>query len=80
MNKIDSMFSNEKTQGKHTPRAYTKHVHKEQHSHVDMYGKVYTCTHCGRQGHIAQYCYNRLKIKNNVWIRENINPQGPKKI
>jgi len=30
-----------------------------------MYDKVYTCTHCGRNKHLAQYYYSRLNVKND---------------
>jgi len=46
-----------------------------------MYGKVYTCAQCGRKGHLAYFCYTKLNMLNkNVWVRESINPIGPKKI
>ena len=80
MNKFASMFSKGKTQRKHTSHASNTH-HTHQHKHAFMYGKVYTCAHCGRKGHLAKFCYAKLNMQNkNVWVRESINPIGPKKI
>ena len=46
-----------------------------------MYGKVYTCAHCDRKGHLAKFGYAKLNMLNkNVWVRESTNPIGPKKI
>ena len=65
-----------KTQGTHISQEQNnKHIHKVQHTHAYMYGKVYSCTHCGRKGHLVQYCYIKLNFKNdNVWIRKVTNP------
>jgi len=29
-----------------------------------MYAHVYTCTHCGRKGHLAKFCYDKINILN----------------
>ena len=65
-NKISSLFPKWRTQGKSTPQSQnTKHIHKAQHTHGYIYGKVNSCTHCGRKRHLAQYCYSRLNFKND---------------
>ena len=65
----------------HKPRhTYTSHVH----SHNTMYAHVYTCTHCGRKGHLAKFCYDRLNDSNFtnkfVWVRKGTNPHGPNRV
>ena len=62
----------------HPPR----HTHAPHgHTHHHMYAHVYICTHCGRKGHLAIFCYDRLHTpnlaKNFVWVREDTNPHGP---
>jgi len=48
-----------------------------------MHARVYTCTHCGRKGHLVRFCFDRLNsinfANNNVWIPFVSNPRGPKK-
>ena len=49
-----------------------------------MHPKVYKCTHCGRKGHLAKFCYDKINILNfannkNVWVPYDANPRGPKK-
>ena len=66
------------------------HAHPPRHTHAPhghhpntMYAHVYTCTHCGRKGHLAKFCYDRLNTPNlakkYVWVREGTNPHGPKR-
>ena len=75
-------------QKKHTPYI---HVHPPQHTHTyhahthdPIYSTMLTCTHCGRTGHLAKFCYDRINAINfaskNVWVRKGTNPHGPKKI
>ena len=53
-------------------------------THDSIYANVYTCTHCGRAGHLAKFCYDRLNVLNfaskNVSVRKGANPYGPKKV
>ena len=80
MKKLDAMFSKEKTKGKHTSQAYTKHDHNTQHNHAYIFDKMCTCTDCGRKGHLAKFCDTKLNLKNkNIWVRESTNLVGPKK-
>ena len=65
----------------HPPR----HTHAPHgHTHQHMYAHVYTCTHCGRKGHLAKFCFDRIHVSNLankfVWVREGTNPHGPNKI
>ena len=81
MTKFASMFPKGKTQGKHTSHASNSHKHAHSHKHALMYGRIYTCAHCGRKGHLAKFCYAKLNMSNkNVWVQEDSNPKGPKKI
>ena len=43
--------------------------------------KIYSCAHCDRKGHLVKFCYAKLNMTNkNVYVQENTNPIGPKKI
>ena len=63
------------------------HVHKPRHTHAphvhthNMYAHVYTCTHCGRKGHLTKFCYDRIHDVNLankfVWVKKEANPHGP---
>ena len=59
--------------------AYAHHAH----THDFMYAHVYTCTHCGRMGHLAKFCYDRIHNSNFankfVWVK-GANPHGPNKV
>ena len=81
INKLDTMFPKGKTQGKHISFTHTKHDHNAYHNHTFIYGKVYNCTHCGRKGHLAKFCYSKLNLKaKNIWVREKTNPIRLKKM
>ena len=63
---------------------HTRHTHAP-HGHTHhMYAHVYTCIHCGRKGHLAKFCFDRLHDVNLankfVWVREGTNPHGPNKM
>ena len=72
---------------KHIPHI---HAHPSRHTHAyhahtrDLYAHVSTCTHCGRTGHLAKFCYDRINVSNFVnkfvWVRNGANPHGPKKV
>ena len=61
----------------------SRHTHASHGHHHHMYAHVYTCTHCGRKGHLARFCYDRLHDENLatnfVWVRKDTNPRGPKR-
>ena len=48
-----------------------------------MHPRVYKCTHCGRKGHLAKFCYVKINAMNfankNVWVPLDANPRGPKR-
>ena len=59
----------------HHPRhTHASHVH----AHHTLYAHVYTCTHCGRNDHLAKFCFDRIHDVNLankfVWVREGTNP------
>ena len=63
---------------------HIRHTHAPHvHTHNTMYAHVYTCTHCGRKGHLAKFCYDRIHdsnfINKFVWVRKGANPHGPKR-
>ena len=49
-----------------------------------MYAHVYTCTHCGRKGHLAKFCYDKVHDVNLankfVWVKKGANTHGPKRV
>ena len=77
---------------KQTPHIHAHHNHafayvaRHDHNHTHKHPKVYKCTHCGRKGNLAKYCYDKLDHFNfaknkNFWVPYNkTNPKGPKKI
>ena len=74
-------------------KKHTSHIHAHKsrrahasyvHTHDTIYAHVYTSTHCGRTGHLAKFCYDRIHNSNFankfVWVRKGANPYEPKKI
>ena len=64
---------------------HTRHIHAHHaHTHDSKYDHVYTCTHCGRKGHLAKFYYDRLntsKFANKfIWVRKGANPHRTKKV
>ena len=60
----------------HTSKTHTKHVHTPHihHAHKPYvhhahhafkYGRFYKCTYRGRNGHLANFCYDRINDTNN---------------
>jgi len=85
---LESLFQKKQVPHAH---AHTHHAHAyvahHDHNHTHKHHtKVYICTHCGRKGHLAKYCYDRLGHFNfakykNFWVPYNkANPKGPKKV
>ena len=81
--RLESMFCKE--------QVHPMHAHKPQHTHAShahthdtRYAHVYTCTHCGRKGHLARFCYDRVHNVNFankfVWVRKGTNPHGPNRV
>ena len=74
---------------KQTPHVHAHHSHayahfaRHNHTHTHMHLRVYKCTHCGRKGHLAKFCYDKINALNfankNVWVPYKTNPQGPKR-
>ena len=60
------------------------HMPHHVHPHATMYARVYSCTHCGRKGHLAKFYYDILSAlvfaNENVWVRRGTNPHGAKKV
>jgi len=90
--KIEAMFPKKQAHKKNAFHAHAhttqpihrgkppKHAHTSHTHHAFMYGRVFSCSHCGRKGHLANFCYDRLNAsRHNVWVR-NTNFQGSKKI
>ena len=68
-----------------TSHVKSSHAHKSHasrpHTHYAFkYGRVYRCTYCDRNGHLAKFCYDQINRTNNlVWVRKGTNPYGPKR-
>ena len=57
--RLESMFQTKQVPSMHAH--HTRHTHASHgHHHPTMYAHVYTCTHCGRKGHLARFCYDRI--------------------
>ena len=67
-----------------TSHVKSTHAHKsyasKPHAHYAFkYGRVYRYTYCGKNGHLAKFCYDQINRTNNlVWVRDT-NPHGPKR-
>ena len=86
--KLEFMFRKKTTHSSHASHSsHTSHVshahhahHKNHTHHAYMYENVYTCTFCGRKGHLSRFCYDRLHLNNGrTWVKKT-NPIGPNKI
>ena len=75
---------------KQTPPSHAHHHHayslfaRHDHTNTHMHARVYKCTHCGRKGHLAKFCYDKINAINfahnkNIWVPYKANPQGPKR-
>jgi len=85
--KLESLFSKKPTPHAHA-HAHHAHAYGAQHDHNHTHkhhAKVYTCTYCGRKGHLAKYCFDK---KPHLYFAKyyrfwdpykNANPKGPKK-
>ena len=68
--RLEVMFSKKHIPKKQSHATHT-HIHKSQplhhakhpkHAHTPhafMYGKVFSCTYCGRKGHLVKFCYDK---------------------
>jgi len=60
--------------------AHNSHAHKSHTHYAFKYGRVYRWTYCGKNGHLAKFCYDQVHRTNNlVWVNED-NSLGPKKM
>ena len=81
--RLEFMFRNKHTSHMHAHKI--RHIHDHHvHTHDCMYAHVYTCTHCGRKGHLARFCYDRIHTLNFAnkffWVRKGANPHGPNRV
>ena len=63
----------------------TRHTHASHvHIHNILYAHMYTCTHCGRKGHLAKFCYDKVQNVNCankfVLVKKGANPRGPNRV
>ena len=81
--RLESVFRKKQVPLMHAHKS--RHIHASHvHSHNTLYAHVYTCTHCGRKGHLAKFCYDRIHDSNLankfVWVRKGANPHGAKRV
>ena len=67
------------TRSKYACTQITAYTCSSRSTHNTMYAHVYTCTHYGRTGHLAKFCYDStLNFANRfVWVRKGANPMDP---
>jgi len=80
--RLESLFQKKQVLSLHAhPPRYTHATHNQ--NHHTLYAHVCTCTHCGRKGHLAKFCYDRIHDVNLatkfVWVRKGTNSHGPKR-
>ena len=72
-------FLFQKKQAPHIHAHTLRHAHALGHAHKCAH--VYSYSHYGRRGHLAKFYFDKLKVSNsNVWVRNDTNFRGPKKI
>ena len=79
--RLESMFRKKHAPHMHAHKPGHTHAHHA-HTHDYMYANVYTCIHCGRKGHLAKFCYDRIQIQilqiNLFWLGKMLTPMHPK--
>ena len=82
--RLETLFSKKQTPHVHAHHPFHAYAHvaRHDHTHTHMHPKVYKCTHCGRKGHLAKFCFDKmhhLNFAKNVWVPIDANPRGPKR-
>ena len=84
--KLESLFQKKQVPHVHAhhPQHAYAHFARHDHTHSHVHSRVYKCTHCGRKGHLAKFCYDKINTlnfanKKNVWVPLDANPRGPKR-
>ena len=55
----------------HSKLAHVSYVHHIHTHHAFMSGRVYSYTYCGRNGHLAKFCFDCINASNDyVWVRK----------
>ena len=53
----------------HTSHFHATHTHHAHTYHAFLYAKVYSCTYCGRKGHLAKFCYDKIDASSShLWV------------
>ena len=58
--RLESLFSNKQAPHVHAHHHAFAYVTRHDHTHTHKHPKVYKCTHCGRKGHLAKFCFDKL--------------------
>ena len=53
---------------------HTLHAHDAHNAHhAFMYVRVYSCTYCGRKGHLAKFYYDKMNASTcHVWDKKKL--------
>ena len=80
---VESMFRKKQVPNVHAHKSWHTHA-PHVPTHNTMYARVYTCTHCGRKGHLVKFYYDRIHDSNFankfVWVRKGAKSHGPKRV
>ena len=82
--RLESMFAKKQTPPIHAHHHAYAYVARHDHNHTHKHHKVYKCTHCGRKGHLAKFCYDKLHHfnfanKKNFGFLTRLTPKDPRK-
>ena len=81
--RLEFMFRKKHAPHMHAHKPRYTHAHHV-HTHDFMYAHMCTCTHCGRKGHFAKFCYDRIHSSNFakkfIWVRKGANLLGPNRV
>ena len=64
--RLETLFSKKQVSHVHAhhPQHAYAHFARHDHTHTHMHPRVYKCTHCGRKGYLAKFCYDRVNSLN----------------
>jgi len=79
--RLESMFHKKHAPHIHAHKSRHTHTHHT-HTHDSLYANMYTCTHCGRMGHLIKFCYDRIHIQilqiSLFGLRKVLTPMDPR--
>ena len=57
--RLESIFRKKHISHMHTHTPWHTHTH-----HAHKYAHMYTCSYCGRKGHLTKFCFDRVNSTN----------------